>query len=59
MTADVSKVNGWGDSDTTVFNLTITSTIQGDFQLQNGYGPKASQVMKVTLYMSIYIIYSI
>lgn len=48
MTADVSKVRGWGDDDPTVFVMTIAAMMQGEFQVTNGYGPrKAPQVMKV------------
>ncbi|KAJ1392048.1 Glycoside hydrolase, family 5 [Sesbania bispinosa] len=47
VTADVSEVSGWGDDDPTVFELTITGGLQGEFQVTNGYGPiKAPQVMK-------------
>ncbi|XP_028794885.1 probable glucan 1,3-beta-glucosidase A [Neltuma alba] len=47
VTADVSEVNGWGDDDPTVFLLTISKRMQGEFQVTNGYGPhKAPQVMK-------------
>lgn len=50
VTADVSKVNGWGDDDPTVFMLTIAKRMQGEFQITNGYGPHvAPRVMKVTL----------
>ncbi|KAF7815584.1 Actin cross-linking [Senna tora] len=47
VTADVSKVSGWGDNDPTVFDMTFVkmangdTQIHGDFQLQNGkYGLK-------------------
>ncbi|KAF7816947.1 putative glucan 1,3-beta-glucosidase A [Senna tora] len=46
VTADVSNLRSWKDNDPTVFNLTIVSQLDGDFQLQNGYGHKAFQVMK-------------
>ncbi|XP_057442582.1 probable glucan 1,3-beta-glucosidase A [Lotus japonicus] len=47
VTADVSEVNGWEDDDPTVFEMTISSRLQGEFQVTNGYGPiKAPQVMK-------------
>ncbi|KAI7990970.1 Glucan 1,3-beta-glucosidase [Camellia lanceoleosa] len=46
VTAD-SKGNGsWGNDDQSVFNITITGKLHGEFQLTNGYGPvNASQVM--------------
>ncbi|KAK7275744.1 hypothetical protein RIF29_16866 [Crotalaria pallida] len=47
VTADVSKVSGWGNDDPTVFELTIASRLQGEFQVTNGYGPRiAPLVMK-------------
>ncbi|KAE9605901.1 putative glucan 1,3-beta-glucosidase [Lupinus albus] len=47
VTADISEVNGWRDDDPTIFVLNITSTLQGEFQVTNGYGPKkAPLVMK-------------
>ncbi|KAF7816945.1 putative glucan 1,3-beta-glucosidase A [Senna tora] len=46
VTADGPKDSDWGDNDPTVFELTIVSQIQGDFQLQNGWGSKAAQVMQ-------------
>lgn len=48
--ADVSNANGWGDDDPTIFEMTIVATLQGEFQLTNGYGPnKAPEIMKVRL----------
>ncbi|KAG4966109.1 hypothetical protein JHK85_041084 [Glycine max] len=45
--ADVSNANGWGDDDPTIFEMTIVATLQGEFQLTNGYGPnKAPEIMK-------------
>jgi len=53
VTADASKVNGWGDDDPSVFVMTIAGMMQGEFQVTNGYGPtKAPLVMKVTKYKS-------
>ncbi|OIW02395.1 hypothetical protein TanjilG_04988 [Lupinus angustifolius] len=47
VTADISEVNGWRNNDPTIFVLNISSTLQGEFQLTNGYGPKkAPLVMK-------------
>ncbi|KAF7843596.1 putative glucan 1,3-beta-glucosidase A [Senna tora] len=44
---DVLEVSGWKDNDPTIFDLTISDTIEGEFQLTNGFGPnKAPQVMK-------------
>lgn len=46
--ANVTEVNGWRDDDPTVFNMTIASRMQGEFQVTNGYGPhKTPQVMNV------------
>ena len=50
VTADVPKVSGWREEDPTVFEMTISGRLQGEFQVTNGYGPlKAPQVMKVKL----------
>lgn len=47
MTADYTG-SSWDDSDPSVFNMTIVNTLQGEFQITNGYGPdKAPQVMQV------------
>ncbi|KAF7815593.1 putative glucan 1,3-beta-glucosidase A [Senna tora] len=51
VTADIAVVAGWDNSDPTVFNFTIVdvlgnSQIEGDFQLQNGHGSKAAQIMQ-------------
>ncbi|KAF7815591.1 putative glucan 1,3-beta-glucosidase A [Senna tora] len=46
VTADIAAVIGWENNDPTVFNLTIVSHIDGDFQLQNGYGAQAARVMQ-------------
>lgn len=55
VTADISKVSGWGDDDPTVFLMTIGARMQGEFQVTNGYGPhKAPQVMKVTLIPTLF-----
>ncbi|KAF7815600.1 putative glucan 1,3-beta-glucosidase A [Senna tora] len=54
VTADVAEVTGWEDNDPTVFNYTMVpvykmaahTDITGDFQLQNGLGSKAAEVMQ-------------
>ncbi|KAF7815596.1 putative glucan 1,3-beta-glucosidase A [Senna tora] len=51
VTADVKTVSGWGSSDPTVFSITFVEVnmhvyIEGDFQLQNGLGSKAAQIMQ-------------
>ncbi|CAL5348736.1 unnamed protein product [Camellia sinensis] len=47
VTADSKGDGGWGDNDPSVFNMTISGILQGEFQVTNGYGPlKAPQVMK-------------
>ncbi|THG06046.1 hypothetical protein TEA_019413 [Camellia sinensis var. sinensis] len=44
--ADSKGDGGWGDSDPSVFIMTISRRLQGEYQLTHGYGPlKASQVM--------------
>lgn len=46
VTADYAE-SSWDDSDPSVFIMTIVNTIQGEFQITNGYGPdKAPQVMQ-------------
>ncbi|CAL5417752.1 unnamed protein product [Camellia sinensis] len=45
--ADSKGDGGWGDSDPSVFIMTISRRLQGEYQLTHGYGPlKASQVMR-------------
>lgn len=47
VTADVSLVNGWRNDDPTIFVMTISDRMQGEFQITNGYGlKKAPQIMK-------------
>ncbi|XP_065848090.1 probable glucan 1,3-beta-glucosidase A [Euphorbia lathyris] len=48
VTADYAGGEGkWGNDDPSVFEMTISGRMQGEFQLTNGYGPKlATQVMK-------------
>nr|ARU79086.1 beta-glucosidase 1 GH5 family [Camellia sinensis] len=47
VTADSKGDGGWGDSDPSVFIMTISGRLQGEFQVTNGYGPlKAPQVMR-------------
>nr|KJB18277.1 hypothetical protein B456_003G044000 [Gossypium raimondii] len=46
VTADYAE-SSWDDSDPSVFIMTIVNTLQGEFQITNGYGPdKAPQVMQ-------------
>ncbi|KAF3951398.1 hypothetical protein CMV_022943 [Castanea mollissima] len=46
ITADYEG-SGWEDSNPSVFEMTIVNTIQGEYQITNGYGPeKAPQVMQ-------------
>lgn len=49
VTADYGgNPNDWGDQNPSVFKLTIVNTLQGEYQLTNGYGPaQAPAVMKV------------
>ncbi|KAI8002317.1 putative glucan 1,3-beta-glucosidase A [Camellia lanceoleosa] len=47
VTADSKGDGGWGESDPSVFIMTISGRLQGEFQVTNGYGPlKAPQVMR-------------
>nr|AFK42423.1 unknown [Medicago truncatula] len=47
VTADVSLVNEWRNDDPTIFVMTISDRMQGEFQITNGYGlKKAPQIMK-------------
>ncbi|CAL5348737.1 unnamed protein product [Camellia sinensis] len=47
VTADSKGDGGWGDSDPSIFIMTISGRLQGEFQVTNGYGPlKAPQVMR-------------
>lgn len=49
MTADYAGDGGWGDDDPSVFIMNIVGTLQGEYQVTNGYGPeKAPQVMRVS-----------
>lgn len=51
MTADYAGGSKWGDDDPSVFVITITGGLQGEFQVTNGYGPKlAPKVMRVRPY---------
>jgi len=51
VTADYEGGGGWGDDDPSVFVMNITGTLQGEYQVTNGYGPeKAPQVMRVSSY---------
>ncbi|KAJ6678006.1 GLUCAN 13-BETA-GLUCOSIDASE-RELATED [Salix viminalis] len=39
--------SGWNDSDPSVFKMTIVNSLQGEYQLTNGYGPeRAPQVLQ-------------
>ncbi|KAL8136926.1 hypothetical protein V2J09_002927 [Rumex salicifolius] len=47
LTADYSGNGGWGDDNPSVFLMTIVSTMQGEYQITNGYGPiMAPRVMR-------------
>ncbi|KAL5555977.1 hypothetical protein UlMin_038213 [Ulmus minor] len=46
VTADYEGAS-WNDNDPSVFQMTIVSTIQGEYQISNGYGPdRAAQVLQ-------------
>lgn len=43
-----SPYDEWGDGDPSVFEMHIIKTLQGEYQLTNGYGPdEAPKIMKV------------
>ncbi|KAL0432726.1 UNVERIFIED_CONTAM: Glucan 1,3-beta-glucosidase [Sesamum latifolium] len=47
VSADDEGNGGWGDDNPSVFLLTISGRLQGEYQVTNGYGPLvAPQVMK-------------
>ncbi|XP_076947945.1 putative glucan 1,3-beta-glucosidase A [Bidens hawaiensis] len=47
VTADSKGDGQWGDDDPSVFEMTITHRLQGDYQVTNGYGPlKAPKIME-------------
>ncbi|KAL4197536.1 hypothetical protein AMTRI_Chr04g188730 [Amborella trichopoda] len=46
VTVDFQGDPGWGDDSPAVFVLSIVNTLQGEYQITNGYGPeKATKVM--------------
>ncbi|CAL5386122.1 unnamed protein product [Camellia sinensis] len=48
VTADSKGDGSWGNDDESVFIITNTGGLHGEFQLTNGYGPvNASQVMRI------------
>ncbi|KAK3012752.1 hypothetical protein RJ639_008100, partial [Escallonia herrerae] len=47
VTADSKGDGAWGEDDPSVFNLTFSGGLHGEFQVTNGYGPEmAPQIMK-------------
>ncbi|KAG8369227.1 hypothetical protein BUALT_Bualt15G0129600 [Buddleja alternifolia] len=49
VTADYEGIDGWGNDNPSVFLITISGRLQGEYQLTNGYGPLlAPQILKVT-----------
>lgn len=49
VTADFVGNSSWGDNDPSVFVMQIARTLQGEFQITNGYGQeKATQVLRVS-----------
>ncbi|XP_058096727.1 glucan 1,3-beta-glucosidase-like isoform X2 [Magnolia sinica] len=47
VSADFSANSSWGDDDPSVFVMGITRTLQGEFQITNGYGrEKATQILQ-------------
>ncbi|XP_009373176.2 probable glucan 1,3-beta-glucosidase A [Pyrus x bretschneideri] len=46
VTADYARSTEWGNNDPSVFVITFSGKLEGEFQVTNGYGPKmAPQVM--------------
>lgn len=46
LTADFEGEPGWDGDNAATFEMTIVRTLQGEFQISNGYGPeKAAQVL--------------
>jgi hypothetical protein len=49
VTADYQGTS-WEESDPSVFRMKIVRTLQGEYQLTNGYGPdRAPQVLRVRI----------
>ncbi|KAF5740250.1 glucan 1 3-beta-glucosidase A [Tripterygium wilfordii] len=47
VTADYAgNSGGWGDDNPSVFVITRTGGLHGEFQLTNGYGPNAQHILK-------------
>ncbi|KAH9669978.1 Mannan endo-1,4-beta-mannosidase [Citrus sinensis] len=47
VTADYKGPSTWEENDPSVFNMTIVSTMHGEYQITNGYGPdKAAKFMR-------------
>jgi aryl-phospho-beta-D-glucosidase BglC (GH1 family) len=46
VTADSRGDGGWGDNDPSVFVLETSGGLHGEFQVTNGYGSRAQQVMQ-------------
>ncbi|KAK1350217.1 putative glucan 1,3-beta-glucosidase A [Heracleum sosnowskyi] len=46
VTADHNGESGWGDTNPSVFVVNSIKGGEGEFQVTNGYGPKAAQVMR-------------
>ncbi|KAL0325161.1 UNVERIFIED_CONTAM: hypothetical protein Sradi_5085400 [Sesamum radiatum] len=45
------SADDWSDQNPSVFQMSIVGTLQGEYQLTNGYGPdKAPSVVKVIDY---------
>ncbi|KAJ0499904.1 putative actin-crosslinking, fascin, glycoside hydrolase superfamily [Helianthus annuus] len=52
VTADSKGDGQWRDDDPSVFEMTIAQTLQGEYQVTNGYGPsKAPQIMNVCFFL--------
>lgn len=48
MTADCAGEGGWGDDDPSVFDIKFSGRLEGEFQVTNGYGNRAPQIMRVS-----------
>ncbi|KAF5780008.1 putative actin-crosslinking, fascin, glycoside hydrolase superfamily [Helianthus annuus] len=58
VTADSKGDGQWKDDDPSVFMLTISQRLQGEYQVTNGYGPsKAPQIMNVCFFFLFLLVF--
>lgn len=46
--------NDWSDQNPSVFQITIVGTMQGEYQLTNGYGRDAPSRLRVRLHAVLF-----